>query len=43
MFETLFQKFDEKIELTAEEKADYSHRGVAFRKALDWLDTLLEG
>ena len=27
-------------ELTAEEKAIYSHRGAAFRKALEWLDTL---
>ena len=27
-------------ELTAEEKAKYSHRGAAFRKALEWLDTL---
>jgi XTP/dITP diphosphohydrolase len=26
-------------ELTAEEKAKYSHRGAAFRKALEWLDT----
>jgi XTP/dITP diphosphohydrolase len=25
-------------ELTAEEKAQYSHRGAAFRKVLDWLD-----
>jgi XTP/dITP diphosphohydrolase len=30
-------------ELTAEEKAKYSHRGAAFRQALDWLDTLREG
>ncbi len=27
-------------ELSAEEKAQYSHRGAAFRKALDWLDSL---
>jgi len=27
-------------ELTAEEKAKYSHRGAAFRKALEWLDRL---
>jgi XTP/dITP diphosphohydrolase len=27
-------------ELTAEEKAKYSHRGAAFEKALKWLDTL---
>ena len=27
-------------ELTAEEKAQYSHRGAAFRKVLDWLDSL---
>jgi XTP/dITP diphosphohydrolase len=26
-------------ELSAEEKAKYSHRGAAFRKALEWLDT----
>jgi XTP/dITP diphosphohydrolase len=25
-------------ELTGEEKAQYSHRGAAFRKVLDWLD-----
>jgi XTP/dITP diphosphohydrolase len=29
-------------ELTAEEKAKYSHRGAAFRKALEWLDTLAD-
>jgi len=29
-------------ELSAEEKAQYSHRGAAFRKALVWLDTLSE-
>jgi XTP/dITP diphosphohydrolase len=29
-------------ELTAEEKANYSHRGGAFRKALEWLDTLAD-
>jgi XTP/dITP diphosphohydrolase len=27
-------------ELSAEEKAKYSHRGAAFRQALEWLDTL---
>jgi len=27
-------------ELTADEKANYSHRGAAFRKALEWLDAL---
>lgn len=26
-------------ELSAEEKAQYSHRGAAFRKVLDWLDS----
>ena len=29
-------------ELTAEEKATYSHRGTAFRKALEWLDKLAD-
>lgn len=29
-------------ELSAEEKAQHSHRGAAFRKALAWLDTLGE-
>jgi XTP/dITP diphosphohydrolase len=29
-------------ELTAEEKAMYSHRGAAFRMALEWLDTLTD-
>jgi XTP/dITP diphosphohydrolase len=29
-------------ELSTEEKAEYSHRGAAFRKALVWLDTLGE-
>jgi len=29
-------------ELSAEEKCKYSHRGAAFRKALDWLDSLPE-
>ncbi len=29
-------------ELNAEEKAKYSHRGAAFRKALEWLDTLAD-
>ena len=29
-------------ELSAEEKAQYSHRGAAFRKVLDWLDSLGE-
>ena len=29
-------------ELSTEEKAQYSHRGVAFRKALVWLNTLCE-
>ena len=27
-------------ELTAEEKAQYSHRGAAFRQFLDWADHL---
>ena len=26
-------------ELTVEEKAQYSHRGTAFRKVLDWVDS----
>jgi len=29
-------------ELTPEEKANYSHRGVAFRKCLEWVDTRSE-
>ena len=29
-------------ELTAEEKAQYSHRGAAFRQFLDWADQLAE-
>jgi XTP/dITP diphosphohydrolase len=29
-------------ELTAEEKAKYSHRGAAFRQFLDWVDYLAE-
>jgi XTP/dITP diphosphohydrolase len=29
-------------ELSADEKAQYSHRGAAFRKALVWLDTFSE-
>ena len=29
-------------ELTTEEKATYSHRGTAFRKALEWLDKLAD-
>jgi inosine/xanthosine triphosphate pyrophosphatase family protein len=26
-------------ELSAQEKAQYSHRGAAFRKMLDWLNS----